>query len=326
MTIVLLASCAKTVPSQTNKSEKTYFDAWMQVHFPDLQPTPLGAYVISETEGTGALVGDSKNILLEVTIRGLDGTIASTTHPEIAKQVGTWAETNFYGPTIWPRESNALYAGLDEAVSTMRVGGTKTTIIPGWLSTRDRYDTPEEYIQNVTGTNGIYEIEVVDVINDLKKWEIDSIGSYLGHNFPQVTVQDSLKFGFYYMQTQPPTDTTTFPNDSTIYINYIGRLLNGQVFDTNICDTAKFYGLYNGSSKYTPTLINFNKDDYHNITMTSSKSNVVDGFAFALFQMRAFEKGTCVFYSTSGYGVSGSGSAIPPYSPLRFDIEIVDKP
>ena len=42
--------------------------------------------------------------------------------------------------------------------------------------------------------------------------------------------------------------------------------------------------------------------------------------------MHPHEKGTAVFYSGVGYGSSGSGSTIPAYAPLRFDIEIVDKP
>ena len=37
--------------------------------------------------------------------------------------------------------------------------------------------------------------------------------------------------GFYYKQLQAPSDTTSFPKDTTIYINYTGRLLNGLVFD-----------------------------------------------------------------------------------------------
>ncbi len=42
--------------------------------------------------------------------------------------------------------------------------------------------------------------------------------------------------------------------------------------------------------------------------------------------MRAMEKGIGIFWSDLGYGKSGSGNSIPAYSPLVFEIEIVEKP
>ena len=42
--------------------------------------------------------------------------------------------------------------------------------------------------------------------------------------------------------------------------------------------------------------------------------------------MKSHEKGVGIFYSVLGYGSSGSGNAIPGFSPLMFEIEVVDKP
>ena len=42
--------------------------------------------------------------------------------------------------------------------------------------------------------------------------------------------------------------------------------------------------------------------------------------------MKSHEKGVGIFYSALGYGSSGSGNAIPGFSPLMFEIEVVDKP
>ena len=41
--------------------------------------------------------------------------------------------------------------------------------------------------------------------------------------------------------------------------------------------------------------------------------------------MKAFESGTGVFHSGFGYSASGQGNTIPGYTPLAFDIEIVEK-
>ena len=140
-----------------------------------------------------------------------------------------------------------------------------------------------------------------------------------------MSVLDSLKFGFYYRQTAAPDSDKEFPNDTTIYINYIGRLLNGKVFDTTIADTAKRYSLYSSSSTYEPVSIKFNKDDYTQIKMGTDESDVIDGFAYTLSKMKSHESGVGIFYSGLGYGSSGSGGSIPSYSPLIFEIEIVDK-
>lgn len=325
--VLLVTSCAKSTSTSSGASAKAYFDAWMQVNYPGLTATPLGSYVIEETEGDGALLGtceESKYIRVHATAYDLKGNVTNTTRESVAKQLGLYSERAYYGPMMWIRTGESLYAGLDEAVSTMKVGGRKKTIIPGWLFSYTRYNTPQAYIDNVSGANAIYDIEIKEIVNDPVKWEIDSISSYLSHNYPSVTVADSLKFGFYYIQDKAPSDTAKFPNDTTIYINYIGRLLDGRVFDTNIKDTAKVHGLYSSSATYGPSSITYKDEVYSDITMGSSGS-LIDGFSYAIWKMRHHEKGTCIFYSNLGYGAAGSGSSIPAFSPLRFDIEIVDK-
>ena len=129
----------------------------------------------------------------------------------------------------------------------------------------------------------------------------------------------------YHKTLVEPIDTTSFKKDTTVYINYTGKLLNGQVFDTTIERVAKDNGLYSPSKTYTPVRINWG-EEYTDITMGSDKTTVIGGFALTLWQMRAREKGVGVFYSNYGYNYSGSGSGIPGYAPLIFEIELVAKP
>ena len=60
--------------------------------------------------------------------------------------------------------------------------------------------------------------------------------------------------------------------------------------------------------------------------MGDDESAVIGGFALTLAQMHPMEKGIGVFTSDYGYSYSGSGSSIPPYASLIFEIEIVAKP
>ena len=329
---VVACGCAKTPSTGLNDAAKRYFDAWIHVNHPDAKPTELGSYIIEEQVGTGAVAGDADDtpyVLADYTLRGLDGTVQETTSELVAQQVGTYDPADFYGPEVWQRGGNALPASLDEVVSGMRVGGTVKFATPGWLQTNSRYDDAKGYLANVSGTPVIYEVALRELISDVKKWEADSIGRYLDRHFPAKSPSDSLGFGFYYIQTGAPSSDRTMPTDTTIYINYTGRLLDGTVFDTTIKDTAKFYGIYSASRTYGPVSVEWysaseDDEDYSDITMSSS--SIIEGFAFTLYQMHPHEKGMGIFTSNWGYKADGSGSTIPGFSPLRFDVEIVDKP
>ena len=134
-------------------------------------------------------------------------------------------------------------------------------------------------------------------------------------------------WGLYYI-TEKYSDApdSTYNDESKIYFNYTGRLLNGTVFDTSIERVAKDAGIYNASKTYGPTYITWYAEGYKNTTMGSDASSTIDGFAYALYNMKPHEKGKVIFHSLRGYSYSGSGSTIPAYSPLIFELELVDNP
>ena len=328
---LLCAGCAKVATTGLNDANKRYLDAWILVNHPGAPKTTLGSYILEDIPGTGTVAGkaeDNPFVLLEYTIRTMDGSIQNACTEELAKQLGTYDATTYYGPVIWQRGESALAPGLDDALEDMREGGSRTVLIPGWLlSTAKYYETGEEYLKNVTGTSGIYEFKLASVIKDIKKWETDSVGRYVARNFPGMTVRDSLKYGFYYKRTGEPSRNIEFPADTVIYVNYVLRRLDGKVVDTNVRDTAAYHNIYSASREYGPSSIKWHGsgETYLNIKFGNS-SGAIEGFQYALSLMHPHEKGTTVFYSGLGYTYKGSGSAIPAYSPLRFDLEIVDKP
>lgn len=326
---VAAAACARTVEPGVNEASKRYFDAWMKIHHPDAKPTGLGIYVIEDEPGTGAVVTDDGFVYADYIVTDLEGNITSYTDRNTAKQLGKFDTTAFYGPKVITTMDNTIQAGLADAIVGMKVGGHKKVIIPSWLMTYSVYDTPEEYLNTSSSySDAIYDITITDFTEDISKYEIERIGNYLTEHkdeYGNMSIADSLQYGFYYKELVPPADTTSFPTDTSIYINYTGRLLNGLVFDTTDERTAKNHNIYSSSRSYEPVKIKWG-EKYSDLKMGSSGSSVVSGFALTLWQMRAFEKGVGIFYSPLGYSYNGSGSSIPSYSPLVFEIEIVAEP
>ncbi len=329
---IIAAGCAKSVEQGANDANKRYLDAWLKLNHPELQATGLGIYLMEESEGTGTEVEADGFALVNYTITDLDGNISSYTAKETAKQLGEYDTTYYYGPKVWTTTEETIQAGVADAIIGMKVGGSKKVIIPGWLMTYNVYDSAEDYLNppkqkdetTTTYDSAIYEFTVEAFTTDIYEWEIGKIGDYFTEN-PSLglSVADSLQHGFYYKQLAAPTDTTSFPSDTTIYINYTGKLLNGLVFDTTDERTAKDNGIYSSSKTYEPVSVTWG-DEYSDITLSSS--SVISGFALTLWQMKSFEKGVGIFYSPLGYSYSGSGSSIPGYAPLIFEIEIVEEP
>lgn len=323
----IIASCAKEGKTGKNDAYITYFQSWMKVHHPDAKPSGLGIYIMDDKPGTGAAISNEDNyILVRYTTRSLEGKVSGTTEESIAKQTGSYSEANYYGDDIIQNDPKATSAGIVDMLKGMRVGGSRTAIIPGWLNVSEKYDTAEEYLNKCTGTEMVCELKVTGTYKDIYDWEIDTLERYVARNMAKI---DSTYYGYYYQQTKAPIDTVSIPNDSTFCINYTGRLMNGKVFDTTIKDTAKVWGIYSTTKEYKPVYIKKNSD-FTNITMASSNgsdgSTVVNGFSYCMSNLKKFEKGVVAFYSVHGYGAKGSGSAIPKFAPISFEIEVVADP
>lgn len=349
-TALFANSCAKHAYVGPNEAGKRYFDAWLQVNNIDVKPSGRGIYILEDTPGNGTSVEKDGFVFMDFTTYDLEGNIINYTTSEAAKQVGTYDYNSyscFYGPQFVTTYEGNIYAGLEDMLIDMKVGGKRRAIIPGWLFSYESYDTEEEYIATTAATDArVYEVSIKDFTTDIDKWEIDSIGRFFNNDKilidgiaadklftnqygSTMTAADSVSKGFYYKQLKAPVDTTSFKADTTIYINYTGRLLNGQVFDTTIEDVAKDNDIWSASRTYKPAQINWagaEDDTYTGITMGTDDSSIISGFAMTLWQMRSMEKGIGVFYSPLGYSTSGSGETIPAYSPLIFEIEIVEKP
>lgn len=357
LAILALGGCAKESGRNDKELIVKLFDSWIEYYYGEdgktgLTATPIGDKGVmllgEETVGDGdTWVPAFRFVKVNYTITDLEGIVEATSDENTARRTGLFINGYYYGPTIWyiTEGTYGCYAGVAEALSGMKIGGKRKVAIPGWLMTSERQATKEKYVEKAesSASSHIYEFELLEISADAFQTEIDSLEVYVKKNFAEAyrdsTYYDNdneLRRGFYFESLgfgnpsgktsyTMPADPANYkmPTDTTIYVNYTGRLLNGNVFDTTEADTAKVYGLYSASKTYAPLpVILYEK--YTEITLNGSTT--ITGFSGALAKLHPYEKARTAFYSLLGYNYTGTGGAIPPFAPLIFDIQVVEAP
>lgn len=328
---IMAAACAKAPTTLTNGNERLSFESRALVHYHDriIDTTSFGVFIINDIKGRGEAVADTNYLFVRYICRNMvTGEILEYTDAEQARQLGTYQKYNYYSDRVLPYREGTTVKGLMELVTggkrtgKMYVGGTRSALIPGWLLSTAVYPDVQGYMNNVTGQADYeYTLTVNGQTPDITRWQIDTIRRYM----EKMHLEGHSKSGegFFYCRTKDPVKETKLPTDTTVYINYTGRLLNGQVFDTTVKDTAKVWGIYSESSSYAPVSVSTAADS---TAYTMSSSSVIKGFSLTVHNMHPGEKGVGIFTSDYGYGTSASGSKIPPYAPLVFEIELVPNP
>ncbi|MCH7413253.1 FKBP-type peptidyl-prolyl cis-trans isomerase [Belliella sp. R4-6] len=140
----------------------------------------------------------------------------------------------------------------------------------------------------------------------------EAILNYIAAN----TLPDAKEFkdvpnGFYmFWEVVNPTLDSLMIGD-TLYIDYTGKLLNNVVFDTSNDSIARANNIH------------VSQRDYEPLKFIIGQGGLIQGFQFALSQMKEGEKATALFPSIFGYGPSSQGR-IPANSPLVFDLHLVE--
>ena len=337
-----LLSCARTETETSTDALLKYLDAWVGTNYPDAKLLKeYGTWVLEDIPGTGKEVkADSEQYVFISYIRkDMQGNVAATNIEDLARQIGTYNSSVLYGYSVWSMSYSIR--GILDAMDGMKVGGTRTFLVPAWLMT---YETKEDYSDYYTSTtettSTVFTVTVNDIADDIKKWQGSQLDAWSKENLGGVdstaytSDEDALRFGFYWKSVKGPVipdgksaEEFTMPSDTTVYINYTGRFLNGKVFDTTDERVAKDAGIYSSSKTYAPQQIKWSSEPanlYMGSSVDKSSGNLKPGFYYALFKMRPYEKIITAFWSELGYGASGSSPTIPGYCPLVFEIEMVD--
>ena len=210
-----------------------------------------------------------------------------------------------------------LPVSLDSMVTSMREGEEYEFYLPSGFAYLD-YS-----LANVISPNAVVcaRLHLAKVLTpkEQRLAEDAKIKKYLADEHLQDA--DSLPSGVYYLCTQPG-EGPVVSEGNKVQVRYTGSLLNGTVFDSN---TAA---------------------DRSPLEFTVEQNGAVEGFLTGVKQMKLGEKGTVVMPSHTAYGQGliaipytfisdyldqvifnprdyNFARQIRPYSPLRFDIEVV---
>lgn len=326
---LVAGACAKTNTSTTGQDAQTYLKLWMDAYYPNIAPNADGLYILEETVGTGEERNtDLPYVYVTSTIRSLGGTISNTTSEDLAKQLGTYKEGDYYGPRFQQVGTGVSYAGVDALLKGMKVGGVRKAVVPAWMLNTSRYDTQQEYLDKCsTSASLIYEIGFEGQTEDPEADGISAVKAYVlmmyGAQQKSTTyASDQEDDGSFYFVSDSTAfkDVTKIAESASVNMNYVGKRLDGTIFDTNLEKVAKDAGIYDREREYTPLSVTY-ASAYGSMSVGGSTS-YIDGFKAGLFLMHwKGQKATVIFSSKHGYSSSGSGTSIPPYEPLIFELE-----
>ena len=318
--VLLTASCAVEPTESTYASEDRVMQAWMRYNHPGIATYgSTSLYVIDMEQGSGPAVGDSAYVCAHYIKRSLDGDIIATNHQSLAEQLGSYSVTTYYGSSIWRMDQGYLPDDLETIIKQMRSGGSATIALPVSASSHET-SMYSAFSGTAESENQIIELTIDTVLTDITLHQEKVMREWFNRRYQ---VADTAAEHLYFKKLEAHTEAAdTISEGHNISVRYIGRLLNGQVFDTNIEDTAKFYRIWKNGSSYNALTIAYYKDDE---SQFEENNSVVKGFGKALRMMNFGEKAVTVFNSQLGYGDAGKSPSVPEYSPLCFWLYIEPK-
>ncbi len=123
----------------------------------------------------------------------------------------------------------------------------------------------------------------------------------------------------YYKVLEPAIENVTPIYTSLVEVYYKGYLTNGTVFDSREKGSAATPFMF----KIDGTSFTYKDPTTGVMVKPSPIPNVIAGWKVALQNMKLGEKWEVWIPWTLGYGSGGSGTTIPPYSTLIFEIKLV---
>lgn len=258
-----LTSCAEIVEIDMDEKEQQSLDAWIAKHV-----NKNGTRAVRQSNGLWVEIadyGDTKSmatndtvtwVKYNFTMRDMTGNVVFTRYEDIAKWQGTFTKHTHYVPDyIFCGEYPAnLLEGThymmrntltnhDGTKFNMHVGTKGTLYIPSALAHGATGTSNDAGYGGQYSLNGsvpsIIDFEIVHVTKDPVKDEEKEVADFIASTGNWKPVNDTLDYLYVDKKFRLPEGEEAYKGDSikidsTVKIWYVGKFLDGFVFDTNI--------------------------------------------------------------------------------------------
>lgn len=330
--LLMSASCAKDMNDTANDQQERVLDAYIEKYNADngtdVRKEASGLTILEYEKGYGQLAREGMFVYADYDSYSLDGKLIEVGDKELAKQMGIYSAGNYYGPTLFTISDGSITEGMKELLTKTTQGSKVKAIIPPWL-TRISSANENNKTEQTESENILYDMKIGSVITNMAQFEKDTMAKYVSLRYPDMEEKSD---GFYFKSIKEIRNDT-IASGTEVRFRYVGKLLDGYVFDTNIADTAKKYNIFDSSRDYSKGLNIFFSETYEGMTSTSDESidnntAVLEGVARALKLMYLKEEAVTVFKSEYGYGEEGNfeeNRGVPKYQPLVFYLYIEEE-
>ncbi len=249
-----------------------------------IAPQPSGLYHIIRQEGIGPKVGRGMVARVRYSTSFLDGTPIGTSDG-LGKP--------YYEMLVG---GGKVLKGLDEGVSLMHEGEKATLILPYALAYGDK-----GYMGIPPYSNLVFDVELLDILS--KEEQLAAIERIANEKFDKYLKDNGIKesnkcsSGLVYLKTKDGVGERPHAG-SKVTVHYVGRLLDGTVFESSL-------------ERGEP------------LSLVVGTGRGLKGFEEGVMMMQKGEKATLVLPFNLAYGDMQIG-IIPPFSPLIFDVELID--
>lgn len=263
-----------------------------------LVPLASGLYFNKIQSGKGRPVKEGMYVTFDFEIRLLNGGLIYSS-----------IEANFPGSFKYGERFDTQ--GLMEALGLMKVGDEAELLIPSALAFGEGGrpgmidpHTPLHYFVRLTAvkTEAEHQVELAQKAKEeearlqaMKMQEPAIIAKYIADN--AIGVQPTAS-GLYFISTLEGTGAQPIAGDK-VKVHYSGTLLNGTKFDSSYDRNQPF-------------------------EFTIGQGQVIKGWDEGIALLKVGGKATLILPSELAYGERQAGEIILPFSPLKFEVELIE--